>query len=62
MAANGADYILVEATEGKILERKVARLISENWLPQGGITIVNLGNRDFLYAQAMTFDVQGSGE
>lgn len=58
MAHGNAEYRVLEATEVTILEKKVTRAIAENWLPQGGVMIVNLGDGDLLYAQAMTFCVE----
>jgi hypothetical protein len=57
MAEVSAKYVIVEAPFRDALEEAVTRLIRENWMPQGGVMIVHYGEGDFLYAQAMTFNV-----
>lgn len=58
MAHEEANYYVLEASDKDSLCEKVVAYIEDNWLPQGGVTIVNLGDGDFLYAQAMTFRVR----
>lgn len=57
-----ANYAVVEAQDANVLREKVVNFIEDGWLPQGGVTIVNLGDGDFLYAQALTLCVQGDDE
>lgn len=62
MAHVDANYVVLEAGDADALREKVTHFIEDNWLPQGGVAIVNLGDGNFLYAQAMTFQVQGDDE
>lgn len=57
MADVNAQYVIAEASEASLLEKKVTRLIQENWLPQGGVMIIHYGEGNYLYAQAMVFCV-----
>ncbi len=47
------EYTLVEDSSPQDLEKEVNDLISEGWLPQGGIAISNSSDVDFTYCQAM---------
>lgn len=57
MAATTADYKILEAGSPEELAMIVRTFLGDNWLPQGGVMIVALGNDDYLYAQAVIFNV-----
>lgn len=58
MVATSADYRVSEAGSPDDLARQVRVYLQDNWLPQGGMVVIPLGNDDYLYAQAMVFNVK----
>lgn len=47
------DYRIIEASSERKLEKKVKELISDNWVPQGGVCISHSYPCSDYYAQAM---------
>lgn len=57
MAYATANYQVVQASDPDELEGLVKALLQQNWLPQGGVSITAIGGDNYIYAQAMTFNV-----
>lgn len=57
MTATNADYIILEDSEREVLQQRVIELLHKNYLPLGGVTVVALGDDQYLYVQTMTFNV-----
>lgn len=57
MAHVKVDYKVIEAGDPETLRGRVRTCLIENWMPQGGVVVVALGDDHYLYAQAMTFCV-----
>lgn len=60
MAHEEVNYYVLEANNKDSLCEKVVTYIENDWVPTGGVTIVNLGDGNLLYAQAVTLYVRDS--
>lgn len=57
MTYRNAGYMIIEARDQEELKKRVEDLLQLSWLPQGGVCVTALGDDNYLYVQAMTFNV-----
>lgn len=58
MVFANADYIILEAPDPERLAQLVKELHQQKYYPQGGVAVAAIGDDNYIYAQAMTFNME----